>query len=70
MTDTRFASYEEKFGDQSWELDALDPKIIDGLVSNAIEEYIDFDQWEVIKAKETKAREKIAAVAREWEDEE
>lgn len=45
-TDSRFADYRRKYGDESWELDALKPDYLDDLVSQHIAEYIDEDQWD------------------------
>lgn len=39
-TDTRFKSYQDLYGDESWELDALDPGVIDQLIRTSIEELI------------------------------
>lgn len=45
-TDSRFASYSELYGYQSWELDALRPQFIDNLVSSHIESYRDDHAWD------------------------
>lgn len=45
-TDSRFAGYAKKFGNKSWELDALPPSYIDDLVSREIAVDIDDDAWE------------------------
>lgn len=68
ITDTRFADYQRKFGDESWELDALDPKVIDALISDEITQYIDFDLWEEDKEREKKAKAKLAKLAANWKD--
>lgn len=68
LTDSRATNYISKFGDKSWELDALDPKVIDELISTAIKNYIDADAWEVAKAREVDARKRIAAVAKRWKE--
>lgn len=68
LTDTRAADYIRKFGGSSWELDALDPKVIDALISNEIEKYIDVDNWNELKEKEAKARKRISAMATRWKD--
>lgn len=44
-TDSRFADYKKKFGVESWELDALEPKYLDELVTLNIEQHIDFTRW-------------------------
>lgn len=68
LTDTRGLDYIAKFGDQSWELDALDPKVIDDLISNEIEKYINYEKWELVKTKEKKARSRISVMANKWRD--
>lgn len=69
MTDSRAEGYVAKFGKQSWELDALDPKVIDDLITKNVMEYIDEDAWEAAKEREQRARDAIAEVARNWKDE-
>lgn len=53
MTDSRFADYQEKFGDESWELDALDPTVIRGLISDAILRIRDEAKWDDMLLRET-----------------
>lgn len=69
LTDSRAKDYIEKFGDESWELDALDPKVIDRLISKAIEALIDPDPWAEMQRNEEKARKRIAEVAGDLRDE-
>jgi hypothetical protein len=45
-TDSRFEGYRAEYGDESWELDALDPKTIAGLIEEEIVERVDDDEWE------------------------
>lgn len=53
VTDPRANDYIEKYGDISWEVDAIPPDILDKLVEKAILEYVDEDQYEyVIKQEE------------------
>jgi hypothetical protein len=68
-TDSRFASYLREYGDESWELDALEPKTLVNLVRTELEEAIDFDRWEGRKADIEAIREKIQDVAAQFEDE-
>lgn len=44
-TDSRFDAYKRQFGTSSWELDALDPKVIKRLILDEVEKYINFDIW-------------------------
>ena len=42
VTDSRAKAYIEKFGESSWELDALPPNVLTELVVSAIEEHLDY----------------------------
>lgn len=44
-TDSRFAGYRDKFGDESWELDALEPTVLAALVRDEISSLLDEDEW-------------------------
>lgn len=45
-TDSRFASYVSEYGEDSWELDALEPSIINELILEHIEQHRDQDLWD------------------------
>lgn len=45
MTDARAADYVALYGDESWELDALDPEYISNLVENAVMKLRDPERW-------------------------
>jgi hypothetical protein len=45
-TDSRYESYSAEFGDLSWELDALEPKILADLLRVYVLSLIDKDEWE------------------------
>lgn len=55
-TDARFVSYKRKFGTSSWELDALNPKVLSDLARDAIIKCIDAKEWDKWDAKEKKTR--------------
>lgn len=57
MTDSRSGDYVSRFGTQSWELDALDPKVIVELLRQNIVRMIDPKLWKKAEAK-TKAGKK------------
>ncbi len=66
-TDTRFKSYQEAYGDESWELDALDPETITDLIAHHIGPLVNGKLWEK-KANEVKAGQKsLQTVATQWE---
>ena len=59
VTDSRFQGYADIYGYSSWELDALEPKVLENLVENKIKDFINPDLWDEIIAKENKGKEKL-----------
>lgn len=66
MTDSRYDGYVAKFGDKSWELDALPPDALAKLVSKAVNKFRDLDKWEERIALEQDARAKLKTLADNW----
>lgn len=63
QTDSRFAEYSERFDtDESWELDALTPAVIDGLIRSAIESVIDADDFQAKADEEQVNRELLQKI--------
>lgn len=67
-TDARFEGYKIKFGETSWELDALSPQMIAELIGDNIVGEIEMDQWREDEAREKTARARIAEIADKWKD--
>lgn len=44
-TDSRFSSYISKYGYESWELDALEPRTLSALIRDNVFEYRDSEKW-------------------------
>jgi hypothetical protein len=66
MTDSRADGYVAQFGRQSWELDALNPTTLANLATEAIEQYIDQDQWEIKLRERREGREFLQKTAEEY----
>lgn len=64
-TDARFADYQSKFGTDSWELDALEPKVITELIQDHINDVLDTDAWEASKAREAREKKVLTKVAKD-----
>lgn len=60
LTDKRATKYIKRFGRKSWELDALDPKVIDAIVSREIQQYIHKKNWDAAVKREDAARAALA----------
>ncbi len=56
VTDSRFEIYQQQFGDDSWELDALEPSVLVGLIQEEIESVLDQDAWEKEREREEEHR--------------
>lgn len=67
-TDARFASYQAIHGDESWELDALDPTVIDGLIQEALTEIIDEAKWDESIQREERNKQSLEAAYNNWDD--
>ena len=52
VTDSRFAQYAAKYGDESWEVDALPPDVLDSLIRGTLEEVIDAGAMDTVKEQE------------------
>jgi hypothetical protein len=56
MTDSRFADYRRQYGSESWELDALEPTVIHGLIRDAVERMTDKRAWDESQQQENDDR--------------
>ena len=63
LKDSRAKDYVSQYGMESWELDALEPQVLDGLISSAIEQFLDMDEWEQVVAEEEAGRQTIRDAA-------
>lgn len=68
ITDSRAAAYIEEFGGESWELDALDPDVLIGLIRDAIVGRLDVPMFERRKEVQEHEREKLVLAAERWAD--
>jgi hypothetical protein len=64
--DPRYKWFVENYGDQCWELDALDPNDLRSLVEGAIEDEIEPVAWDRCSVVERAERESIQTVIGAW----
>ena len=55
-SDSRYAEYQELYGDDSWELDALEPSVLAELITEAVKGYRDEDLYARRVAEEEEGR--------------
>lgn len=68
QTDARFDGYQQEFGDESWELDALEPAVLVQLVRDHVDEYRDMDRWNEREEEETEGKDLLQQVADRWDE--
>lgn len=67
-TDSRYVSYVDLYGDESWELDALEPTVLAQLVEDTVLGLRDEDLWQEAEEEEAEERERLMKLATRWED--
>lgn len=68
LTDSRATDYIDRFGTESWELDALEPGVLSDLIESTIQEEVNTDKYFAIRDAEEDQRQVLLAAARRWED--
>lgn len=68
VTDSRFASYVSICGNESWELDALDPRTINDLVKEEIQKLTEDQKRQKQIEKQESEREKLQTIADNFDD--
>lgn len=68
MTDSRASGYVAECGEECWELDALDPAVIDDLVTQKVLEYRDEDLFDAKVEEESTHRELLTKTSKRWPD--
>ena len=67
ITDSRSTSYINKFGDESWELDALEPKVLHDLITDNVTEFMDEEEVKRVRRQVESERYVMNSVAENWE---
>lgn len=67
-TDSRFASYAALHGDESWELDALDPRVLENLIETELRQLVDRDAFLDRVRVELLHRAELGAIGSDYDD--
>ena len=65
-SDGRSGPYIEKYGPSSWELDALDPKVIDRIIETEVKQLLDLAIWSRAKLQEEDRRATLVKASENW----
>ena len=66
ITDSRAVSYIDRFGQSSWELDALNPTILNDLITDAVTELRDERRWNNAVKEERQTIEALTKASKNW----
>lgn len=66
QTDSRFQSFVDEFGEECYELDAVPPRAVVGLIRDAVLDLRDDALWQEAEAKERQAREQLQELSDRW----
>jgi hypothetical protein len=65
-TDSRYAAYSQEFGENSWELDAVEPRTLASLVTDAVLNLRDDDLWNHAVDAEVKGRNELMQFVKDY----
>lgn len=68
VTDSRFKKYQAKYGQHSWELDALDPLVLVNLIDRKVKKYVDMDKMQQALQQQNEAKAQLRAVSKKWHE--
>lgn len=68
ITDSRAEDYIRRHGRTSWELDALEPSVVNSLIEDAIEPLVDMTAWRDAQAREREGRDILHRLHDRWDD--
>lgn len=67
LGDSRATKYIEEYGDESWELDALDPAVLDELITGTIKQHLDEDLFQEQVESDNEERKSLKLVEDHWD---
>jgi len=68
ITDSRAAEYIDRWGEESWELDALEPRVIEDLIRMHVESHRDDRPWQQAIEREQQGRIRLEELAAELDE--
>ena len=68
ITDSRATDYIAEYGQESWELDALDPAYLRDLIQDTIARYVDTDAYQAAEEHEEENEDRIRTITDRWAD--
>lgn len=67
ISDSRIEKYLNQYGSDSWELDALNPVVIEKLIENQVNEIIDWRKWDKTHLLEKQDIKLLGTISKNWD---
>jgi hypothetical protein len=67
ITDSRASAYIAEFGEESWELDALEPAVLEALVRDAIGKIVDDEEMEKAEEEQAEHRKTLSEISERFD---
>ncbi|OQK31427.1 hypothetical protein XM71_u0085 [Vibrio parahaemolyticus] len=68
ITDSRAKEYIKRFGNTSWELDALEPQVMTEMIQSEIDKYIDERIWNEVANEQKDVEHLLSKLHSRWPD--
>lgn len=66
LSDSRCGKYIDEYGDESWELDALEPSVITNLITNEVTAFRDDEIYQAVCDLEKRGKEELKMIERNY----
>ncbi|MCK5016528.1 MAG: hypothetical protein KAS32_05580 [Candidatus Peribacteraceae bacterium] len=67
ITDSRAKDYIRRFGKTSWELDALEPQVMERMIQDEIMLYVDKGVWDQVRFEQDEKQQMLGRVFEQWD---
>ena len=67
-SDSRYKGYLELYGDESWELDALEPAVLAALIRQEVLAIREADAWSAAKMRQAEGRAELKAISENYQE--
>lgn len=68
ITDSRAARYIDEYGEDSWELDAIDPVALSDLIGKSVFSLLDMEEWYAAEKEENRIKDTLRECAERWNE--
>lgn len=68
ITDTRAGAYIQIYGNESWELDALEPRVMEDLIQDILNTHKSVALWEEDEEQQEQQRQDLLKLSERWEE--